>query len=85
MIDVTVRLFATLRQQAGWSVQTFSVPEGATVHDLLLRLDDALPGMNVSARTLYAAVNQAYAKPEHVLRDSDEVAFFPPVSGGRTQ
>jgi molybdopterin synthase sulfur carrier subunit len=81
-MEVTVRLFATLRQQAGWSTQRLTVADGATVEDVLQQLDGMLPGLNVASRTLYAAVNQGYAKRESVLAEGDEVAFFPPVSGG---
>ena len=82
MMEVTVRLFATLRQQAGWSTKQITVADGATVDDVLHELEDLLPGVNIASRTLYAAVNQGYAKRESVLQDGDEVAFFPPVSGG---
>ena len=81
-MQVTVRLFATLRQQAGWSTQQVTVADGATVDDVLRHLDGMLPGLDVTTRTLYAAVNQGYAKRDSVLQDGDEVAFFPPVSGG---
>ncbi|MEZ4609629.1 MAG: MoaD/ThiS family protein [Caldilineaceae bacterium] len=49
---------------------------------MLQQLEELLPGVNIDTRTLYAAVNQGYAKRESVLQDGDEVAFFPPVSGG---
>ena len=82
MMEVTIRLFATLRQQAGWSTKQITVADGATVDDVLQQLEELLPGVNIGSRTLYAAVNQGYAKRESVLQDGDEVAFFPPVSGG---
>jgi molybdopterin converting factor subunit 1 len=84
-MEVTVRLFATLRQEAGWSQKGVVVPEGSTVHDLLAHLDDQEDGVRTSGRPVYAAVNREYAKPERVLEAGDEVAIFPPVSGGASR
>lgn len=84
MIQVKVRLFATLRQQAGWAERTISAPEGCTLGELMALLSQDSPDLNLLGRTIYAAVNQNYAKLDHVLTDRDEVAIFPPVSGGRS-
>ena len=74
MARVTVRLFAGLREQAGWSARE---SEAATVADVW-------PGLGLGAEPdgLLYAVNHEYAKPEHALVDGDEVALIPPVSGG---
>jgi molybdopterin synthase catalytic subunit/molybdopterin converting factor small subunit len=74
MGTVTVRLFAGLRERAGWSEKEL---EAATVADVWsqLGLGDEPPGL------LYA-VNHRYAPPETALADGDEVALIPPVSGG---
>jgi molybdopterin converting factor subunit 1 len=82
-IAVKVRLFATLRQQAGWKEREFAVPSGSTLGDTIKRVEALTPTLTLTGRTIYAAVNQSYAKMEHVLDDGDEVAIFPPVSGGR--
>ncbi len=81
-MKITVRLFATLRQQAGWKAKEFEVAPGTTVADLVVQLESQEPNLLLQGRTLYAAVNLDYAKPDHPLADGDEVAFFPPVSGG---
>jgi molybdopterin synthase catalytic subunit len=81
-ITVTVKLFATLRQQAGWSEQRISAPTGSTLADLMVLLMEATPGLKLTGRAVYAAVNQNYAKLDCVLSEGDEVAIFPPVSGG---
>jgi molybdopterin synthase catalytic subunit len=72
---VNVRLFAGLREQAGWSKR--EVDGVARVADVwaALELGEEPPGLMV-------AVNRAYAEREHALADGDEVAFIPPVSGG---
>jgi molybdopterin synthase catalytic subunit/molybdopterin converting factor small subunit len=71
---VTVRLFAGLRERAGWARREL---EAATVADVwpALELGDEPAGL------LYA-VNREYAERDRELRDGDEVALIPPVSGG---
>ncbi|MEZ4663619.1 MAG: molybdopterin converting factor subunit 1 [Caldilineaceae bacterium] len=82
MIQVTVRLFATLRQIAGWKEKAIDTNADATVNSLLEQLSIEYPGLNLTTRSLYAAVNQEYAERTRTLADGDEVALFPPVSGG---
>ena len=79
---IQVKLFATLRQLAGWSQQTIELAEGSTLNTLLVQLTEQHPALNLTGRTLYAAINLEFAKPEQVLTDGDEVALMPPVSGG---
>ncbi len=45
-MEVRVRLFATLRQLAGWSQQPLNLPDGATVRDALAELDRQYPGLS---------------------------------------
>jgi molybdopterin synthase catalytic subunit len=73
-VTVVVRLFAGVRERAGWSRREL---EAATVADVwpALGLGDEPPGL------LYA-VNREYADRDRELRDGDEVALIPPVSGG---
>jgi molybdopterin synthase catalytic subunit len=74
-VKVTVRLFAGLRERAGWSEREV---EGVT------RLGDVWPALDLGGEPegLLYAVNKEYAGREHELRDGDEVALIPPVSGG---
>jgi molybdopterin synthase catalytic subunit len=71
---VAVRLFAGLRERAGWSKREV---DAATVADVwpALALGDEPDGL------LYA-VNKEYAQRDRTLADGDEVALIPPVSGG---
>jgi molybdopterin synthase catalytic subunit/molybdopterin converting factor small subunit len=73
-VQVTVRLFAGLRERAGWSSREI---DAATVADVwpALELGDEPPGL------LYA-VNRAYVERSQELAEGDEVALIPPVSGG---
>jgi molybdopterin synthase catalytic subunit len=72
---VTVKLFAGLRELAGYAER--ELDDVTHVRDVwpALGLGDEPPGL------LYA-VNRQYADPEHALADGDEVALIPPVSGG---
>ncbi|HJW67406.1 MAG TPA: MoaD/ThiS family protein, partial [Gaiellaceae bacterium] len=73
-MTVVVRLFAGLREQAGWSEREL---DAATVADVWPAL-----GLGEEPAGLLYAVNREYADPERELHDGDEVALIPPVSGG---
>ena len=79
-MEVTVRLFAMLRERAGAGEVSLELPEGASVADALHELSDLAEGL-----PLVMAVNREYAGEEHVLEAGDELALIPPVSGGSTQ
>ena len=81
-ITIRVRLFAGLREAAGWPQQNVTLAAGCTVADLLLLLEKNTPSLVLRGRPVYAAVNQKYVERDHALGDRDEVALFPPVSGG---
>ena len=74
-MTVRVRLFAALRERAGWSEREL---------DGVARVADVWPalGLGEEPQGLLYAVNRAYAAREQELADGDEVAVIPPVSGG---
>ena len=73
-MTVHVRLFAGLRERAGWSEREV---EAATVADVWPRLE-----LGEEPAGLLYAVNREYADRSTPLSDGDEVAVIPPVSGG---
>ena len=77
-----VLFFATLRDAAGAREMTFEFEPGDTVGDLLLKLGQAYPRLAPYLETSLVSVNKEYAPAETVLSEGDEVALFPPVSGG---
>lgn len=73
---ITIKLFASLREQFAQDELTITdIP--ATVQDAWRRVTDADRPPNI-----LAAVNHEYVNFDHPLQDGDEVAFFPPVTGG---
>jgi molybdopterin synthase sulfur carrier subunit len=83
---LTILYFAWLRERIGVSQEIVALPAGVgTVADLMAWLSDRGPG-HASAfanrRTIRCAVNQDFAEPTTRVRPGDEVAFFPPVTGG---
>jgi molybdopterin synthase catalytic subunit/molybdopterin converting factor small subunit len=72
--EVTVRLFAGLRERAGWSRREI---DAATVADVWPAL-----GLGDEPGGLLYAVNKEYAERDRALAPGDEVALIPPVSGG---
>lgn len=83
-VRIRVLFFGVLRDLLGSGSDDVSLPEGATLHDLLARYEAQAPRLKQLAPTLALAINQEYAPPAAPLRDGDEVAFLPPVSGGAT-
>jgi molybdopterin synthase sulfur carrier subunit len=79
---VTIRLFAVLHDLAGAAELAREAPEDATVGTVWTMLVREFPGLAPYASTVSAAVNDGYARLSRRVRDGDEVAFLPPVSGG---
>jgi molybdopterin converting factor subunit 1 len=79
---VTVRLFARLRDIAGASELTREVAPGATIQSVWRELAGEYPELIRYERSISSAVNADYAAMDQVVRDGDEIAFLPPVSGG---
>jgi len=82
-VSVKVLYFASLKEALGIGSETLELPAGVnTVGGLRDWLASHGRDQLASARNLRCAVNQDMAGPEAVIRDGDEVAFFPPVTGG---
>jgi molybdopterin synthase catalytic subunit/molybdopterin converting factor small subunit len=81
-MDVTVRLFASLREHAGAGTLALQLGDGATVADAIAQLrSGALAGLPENA-PFVAAVAREYVERDHPLAEGDELALVPPVSGG---
>ena len=81
-MKVHVRLFAGLQDLLGQRDVTLELAEGATVHQLREQLGRQYPVITPFLSTLVCAVDEEYVPSDHALRDGDDVALIPPVSGG---
>jgi molybdopterin converting factor subunit 1 len=82
-MKLNVKLFATIKAKAQASHLAIELEnDQPTVMDLLGEISRQYPGLESSLKSVLVAVNSEYAFPEHILSGSDEIALFPPVSGG---
>ena len=83
-LTVKLRYFASLREKLG-DTDTLSLPAGSTVaaaRDALMARGGVHAEALARGRAVRAAVNQKMAAETALLADGDELAFFPPVTGG---
>ena len=84
-MGVEVLFFARIREQLGRDRLAVDLPAEATLADLLAQLVDEYGDTwreVLTADNVICAVNQAVAEPGTAVNEGDEVAFFPPVTGG---
>lgn len=79
---VAVRFFASLRELVGQERVELDLDGEATAEDVWRALVERHPALAPRRASLTAAVNRRYARFDEPLRDGDEIAFIPPVSGG---
>lgn len=76
-MSITVRFFASVRERSGKGEDIIECKGIVTVADVWAQcVRIPLPD------NVLAAVNMEYARADQTVRDGDEVAFFPPVTGG---
>ncbi len=81
-MHITVKLFARFKEAAGTGKLSAELPDKATVSDLVESLREKFDGITLTAEQTILSVNQEFAVAGTILNDGDEVAIFPPVSGG---
>lgn len=78
--------FAWVKERMGKPDERLPLPEGVTtvgaLASWLQARDDAGARAFATPTAIRAAVNQDFATPETPIQDGDEIAFFPPVTGG---
>lgn len=77
---ITILLFATLKDAA--KTNRLTLEDAGTVAEVRARLADQVPALRAHLPSAICAVNREFAFPTDPVRAGDEVAFFPPVSGG---
>jgi len=80
-MKIGLLFFGVLKDVVGRPAETVDLPEGSRVRDLVLHVRGLAP-LEPMLPSLAIAVNREYADPDRTLRDGDEVALLPPVSGG---
>lgn len=83
-MQVKLLFFASLKDIVGSRQLDLDVPSGATVNDLWERLESRYPKLGPYRSIALTSVNEDYVTREAIVSDGDEVAIFPPVSGGAT-
>ena len=81
-MQVKVLFFGTLKDLAGQASDSLSLPDDAILSDVLKGLAQRIPRWKEFAASIAMAVNQEYAGPDTKLKQGDEIALLPPVSGG---
>jgi molybdopterin synthase catalytic subunit len=81
-LTINVRLFAMLREQAGWRLKSFDMATGATVDQAWQVVAAAAPALEAYRSVVRFARNGHYADAGDTLADGDELALIPPVAGG---
>jgi molybdopterin synthase catalytic subunit len=81
-IHLRVLLFGAAREAAGAGELSFDASAPATAASVLEELLEARPELRRFGRSLLVAVNEEYAGPQREVREGDEIAVSPPVSGG---
>lgn len=81
-VKVKVCYFAVLRDLVGAREEEIEIPDGARVTDLLHQLAETHQSLQGVVDRVAVARNHQYAEHTDVLRDGDEIALLPPVSGG---
>ena len=83
---IRLRYFASLRERLGVDEESLALPPGvgdvAAVRALLCQRGGAWAEALAETQPVLCAVNQAMTRPAAAVADGDEVAFFPPVTGG---
>ena len=81
-MKVPVALFARYREAVGRGRVEVEVPEGATVDDVWTALARAHPVLDGYRPHTLFAIGTDYVEPDQPIRAGEELACFPPVSGG---
>ena len=83
-ITIQVKIFASLRESLGESQINLTLPVESTVETLLEKIHDTYGRDNplLDIRQVSVAVNQQIVEFDQTIRQDDEIAIFPPITGG---
>lgn len=84
-MKLNIHYFASIREQLEVGEQQVELAENSTVADLISSLTRAQPNFSAmieAVPSILIAVNQTVVERSYALSEGDEVAFFPPMTGG---
>jgi MoaE-MoaD fusion protein len=81
-MQVRLLFFATLKDIVGAREMQLEVPVGVTIADVLTHLEGNYPRIKEYRQVVLTAINEEYVDQNTQVEDGDELAIFPPVSGG---
>ncbi len=76
-MNITVKYFASLREQLGKSEEPLTLSDEISVAEVWKGVSGETKSENI-----LMAINMEYVKSDAIVKEGDEVAFFPPVTGG---
>ena len=81
---VTVKFFASFKEKIGKPEIKLSTKGAATLENVIEALETKIPGLKklIEEGNAVVALNEEIAAKNAVVKESDEIAIFPPVSGG---
>jgi molybdopterin synthase catalytic subunit/molybdopterin converting factor small subunit len=83
-MQVRVLFFGMLKELAGRSSDLLTLPADATLADVFVHYEEITPKLGELAASIAVSINQEFAGLDSNLKEGDEIAFLPPVSGGST-
>jgi molybdopterin synthase catalytic subunit/molybdopterin converting factor small subunit len=81
-MQVRILFFGVLKDLTGRGSDVLTLPEHATLGDVFIHYEEITPRLGELAASIAISINQEFAGPDSRLREGDEIAFLPPVSGG---
>lgn len=81
-MEIKVKLFAVLKETAGWDESVLHLPHEISCSEVLTCLKNKFPSIALILESCFVAINGNYVDQDTIVFMGDEVAILPPVSGG---
>lgn len=81
-LKIRVKYFGSVRDDAGTEQEIVEIPDGSSVSDVMVALKSSHEGVSKRSGQILFALNQNYCTDNTVVKENDELALFPIVSGG---